>query len=117
MFIRLSDILWLHAVGNGHLKLCSNRKRINSAMRAAADDELIFTRWKSIKRKFDDWPISQKLTVHALEEHRFIHSLLHSSIEAISIAPLQVHYYPEALPTQQGYCVGVSRRSVTGNCE
>src|SRR6218665_102764 len=30
--------------------------------------------------------------------------------QAISIAPLQVHYYSEALPTQHGYCVGVSRR-------
>ena len=38
-------------------------------------------------------------------------------IQAISIALLQVHYYSEALPTQHGYCVGVSRRSATGNCE
>src|SRR6218665_3566154 len=29
----------------------------------------------------------------------------------ISIAPLQVHYYSEALPTTAGYCAGVSRRS------
>jgi len=35
----------------------------------------------------------------------------------ISIAPLQVLYYSEALQTQNGYCVGVSRRSATGNCE
>jgi len=28
---------------------------------------------------------------------------------------LQVHYYTEALPTQHGYCVRVSRRSATGN--
>src|SRR6218665_1855356 len=27
-------------------------------------------------------------------------------IQAISIAPLQVHDYSEALPTQHGYCVG-----------
>jgi len=33
------------------------------------------------------------------------------------IAPLQVHYYSEALPTQHRYCVGVSRQSATGNCE
>src|SRR6218665_846532 len=33
----------------------------------------------------------------------------HSFIHAISIAPLQVHYYSEALPTQHGYCVEVSR--------
>jgi len=38
-------------------------------------------------------------------------------ILAISIAPLQVHCYSEALPTQHGYCVGVSCRSATGNCE
>src|SRR6218665_3781346 len=36
-------------------------------------------------------------------------------IQAILIAPLQVHFYSEALPTQHGYCVGVSRRSATGN--
>ena len=29
---------------------------------------------------------------------------IHSFIQAISIAPLQVHYYSEALPTQHGYC-------------
>jgi len=46
-----------------------------------------------------------------------VHSLIHSFIQAISIAPLQVHYYSEALPTKHGYCVAVSRRSATGNCE
>ena len=40
-----------------------------------------------------------------------------SFIQAISIAPLQVHYYSEVLPTQHGYCVRVSCRSATGNCE
>jgi len=47
-------------------------------------------------------------------------SSIHSSIHAISIAPLQVHYYmyySEALPTQHGYCAGISRWSATGNCE
>jgi len=43
-----------------------------------------------------------------------IHSFIHSGY---SVAPLQVHYYSEALPTQHGYSVGVSRRSATGNCE
>ena len=33
-------------------------------------------------------------------------SFVHSFIETISIAPLQVHYYSEALQTQYGYCVG-----------
>jgi len=42
---------------------------------------------------------------------------LYSFIHTISIAPLQVHYYSEALPTQHGYCAGVSRRSATGNCD
>ena len=41
--------------------------------------------------------------------------IIHSGY--ISIAPLQVHYYSEALPTEHGYCVGVSRRRVTDNCE
>src|SRR6218665_815902 len=38
---------------------------------------------------------------------------IHSFIQTISIAPLQVHFYSEALPTQQGYFAGVSRRSAT----
>src|SRR6218665_1267625 len=42
---------------------------------------------------------------------------IHSFIQTISIAHLQVHYYSEALPTQHRYCAGVSRRSATGNCE
>jgi len=29
-------------------------------------------------------------------------------MQAISIAPLQVHYYSEALQIQNGYCTGVS---------
>ena len=44
-------------------------------------------------------------------------SFIHSVIQTISIAPLQVHFYSEAFPTQHGYCVGVSHRSATGNCE
>ena len=42
---------------------------------------------------------------------------IHSVIQASSIAPHQVPYYSDALPTQQGYCVGVSHRSTAGNCE
>jgi len=41
--------------------------------------------------------------------------IIYSFIQAISIAPLQVYYYSEALPAQHGYCVGVSRWSATGN--
>ena len=37
---------------------------------------------------------------------------IYSFIPAISVAPLQVHYYSEALQTiQHGYCIGVSRQS------
>ena len=34
----------------------------------------------------------------------------HLFILDISIAPLQVHYYSEALPTQHGYRVGILHR-------
>src|SRR6218665_1414517 len=44
----------------------------------------------------------------------FIHSFIHS-FRTISIAPLEVHYYSEALPTQHEYCSGVSHRSATSN--
>src|SRR6218665_3426962 len=47
----------------------------------------------------------------------FIHSFIQSLIQAVSTAPLQVHYYSEALSTHHGYCAGLSRRSATGNCE
>src|SRR6218665_1040804 len=40
----------------------------------------------------------------------------HSFIQTISIAPLQVHYCSEALPTQHGYCAKVSRQSAASNC-
>ena len=53
---------------------------------------------------------------HAMAVHAITHAHnIHSFIQTISIALLQVHY-SEALPTQHGYCAGVSRRSVTGNC-
>jgi len=42
---------------------------------------------------------------------------IHSFIQFIFIAPIQVHYYSEALPTEHGYCARISRRSATGNCE
>jgi len=41
-----------------------------------------------------------------------INSLIH---QGICIAPLQVYYCSEALPTQRGYCIGVSYQSTTGN--
>jgi len=53
--------------------------------------------------------------VHFLKvTYKFINSF----IQTISIALLQVHYYSEALPTQQGwqgYCAGVSCRSAIRN--
>src|SRR6218665_3073058 len=60
---------------------------------------------------------------HTLHTHTHARMLplavkfIHSYIQTISIAPLQVHFYSEALPTQHGYCAGVSRRSATGKCE
>ena len=42
---------------------------------------------------------------------------LKTIVQAISIALLQIHRCSEALTTQDGYCVGVSRRRDTGNCE
>jgi len=36
-------------------------------------------------------------------------SYVYSFIHTISIAPLQIHYYSEALPTQHGYCARISR--------
>ena len=45
--------------------------------------------------------------------NRFIYSF----IQVISKAPLQVHYYSEALLTQHVHCVTVSCRNPTGNCE
>src|SRR6218665_3225950 len=47
----------------------------------------------------------------------FIPGDSYSFIQAISIAPIKVRYYPESLPTQHGYCAEVSRRSGTGRCE
>jgi len=44
-----------------------------------------------------------------------LHKQHNPFIQAISIAPLQVRYYSEALPTQHGYCPGVSHQSTTDN--
>ena len=45
------------------------------------------------------------------------HSFIHSFVQVISVAFLQVRYYSEALPTQHKYCVAVSLGSATGHCE
>src|SRR6218665_1455947 len=47
----------------------------------------------------------------------YISEVIPSFIQTISIAPLQVRYYSEEIPTQHGYCAGVSRRSATHNRE
>ena len=67
-----------------------------------------------------DYCISNENIIYWNTLFTFIHSFIHSLIQTISIAPLQVtqvHHHSEALPTQQGYCAGISRRSATGNCE
>jgi len=40
-------------------------------------------------------------------------SCIHLFIQTISIAPLQVHFYPEALPTQRGYCAEAPQATVS----
>src|SRR6218665_1649439 len=54
---------------------------------------------------------------HSLCGEKWETVFIHLFIPDISIALLQVRYYSEALPTQHGYCAGVSCRSATGNCE
>ena len=51
-----------------------------------------------------------KVSVHDVA-HLWVKDFIHSFILAISIAPLQVHYYSEMLSTQHGYCVKVSHWS------
>ena len=41
------------------------------------------------------------------------HLFTYSFIQAISMAPLHVHYYSEVLPTQHGYCVGVNANALS----
>jgi len=43
---------------------------------------------------------------------RRAYSFFHSFIHSISIVPLQVLYYSEALPTHHGYCAGISQATV-----
>ena len=68
---------------------------------------------QSIKQSIDktiNQSIKQPLFIDTLSCSflSFIHSFIYSFIPYISKAPLQVHYYSEALPTQHGYCVEVS---------
>ena len=40
--------------------------------------------------------------------YKYVEDYTYAFIQAIYIAPLQVHNYSEALPTQHEYCVGVN---------
>src|SRR6218665_3299549 len=52
---------------------------------------------------------------NVLSSFSYFISFIHSGhFYSTSSSPL---YYSGALPTQHGYCAGVSRRSATGNCE
>src|SRR6218665_4099045 len=67
-------------------------------------------------RKRWDIGLLQALSPKIMIMMMMIHSFICSFIQAMSMAPLQVHYYSEALRTQHEYHVGVSRQSATGNC-
>src|SRR6218665_401139 len=81
---------------------------------------LSLMRWSGLPHSLDEAMSYNAAVKMALLHHAilvFVHSFILLFIQAISIAPLQVRYYSEVLPTQHGYCVGVSRRSASGNCE
>src|SRR6218665_859932 len=59
-------------------------------------------------------PISSLEALHTGNGATLLQRFTYSFIHSISIAPLQVRYYSDALPTQHEYCAGVSRRSATG---
>jgi len=59
--------------------------------------------------------VQDRLTIMHITGETIVFSDSLSFIQAIYIAPFQVHYYTEALPRQHGYGVGVSRRSATDN--
>src|SRR6218665_2058974 len=82
---------------------------INKSINKSINQSISFTGRKRASQltQLQQWMNTQK-------EREIDQSLINSFIQAISIAPLQVHYYSEALPTQHGYCAGVSRQS---NCE
>src|ERR1700733_13094467 len=55
---------------------------------------------------------------HYLTQPSIIYETEPSINQSISMVPLQVTFYSEALPTQRGRCVGVSRQSaVSVQCE
>ena len=60
---------------------------------------------------------TKSLRKQVWEPSNYVDYFINSFIQTISIAPLQIHYCSEALPTQHGYCAGISRQSATGNCE
>ena len=76
----------------------------------AGDQEWLIERKKEFKDVID-------LNGDGFVDEAELKVTVHSFIQVISIVPLQVHYYSVLLPAQHRYCVGVSCRSATGNCE
>ena len=97
----------------------SDRKPLKTARHLLRSDSLVFgtiqihqvliTDNARIRISINQCKGSHSTTGHNCFTKSLKYSLLvHSSfIQAISDAPLQVHYYSEALPIQHGYCVGV----------
>ena len=69
------------------------------------------------KKKYTNIKLRKRLTCEYTSNPEHTYSFIDSFIQTIYIAPLQVRYNSEALPTQHEYSTGVSRRSVTGNSE
>ena len=56
-------------------------------------------------RQIGPWFVYARIA-EQMQRYSFIHSF-------ISTAPLQGHYYSEEIPTQDGFCAWISRRSAT----
>src|SRR6218665_3055328 len=57
--------------------------------------------WIFLQRLFKSTTTQRRSRLYSIETVSFIHSFIHSFNLDISTAPLQVHYYSEALPTIQ----------------
>ena len=80
--------------------------RLNNALRA----KYVYTSYNVYLQRGERSHIRNRWHMYACIV--CINTFIHLFIQAISIAPLRVHYYSEAFPTlQHGYCVGVSSRS------
>ena len=81
--------------------------------RRKKEAEQLKKRQEKKKLKLEEEKLRQKLKVYFTLRNKslFTYELnvaVYSFILDISIAPLQVHYCSEVLPTQHGYCVGVN---------